>query len=351
MLLTRHPVMRRFWYAVMPMASLGQGPQPFTLLGENIVLWKKTDGTPAAARDRCCHRTAKLSKGFVEGDNIVCGYHGWQYDCSGACVKIPQFTTEKIPSGARIDAYHCTEKYGYIWVALEEPLAPIPELAEETMPGYRRIDQFHEEWNCGALRFIENTFDFAHQAYVHKAMHGLNDKPQPPKGEVTRNAHGLVMHITQPVRNPDSGKAHTGISADETVRKVVMDWYMPCARRMHITYPTGLVQSIISAATPIDDTRTMVLQWSYRNDSEADVPAAAINAFDRKILDEDRDMLAFVDDDMPLDTRMNLEQHMATDMPGIHIRRALMELLAEHGETEQSRLFTARPAVPVTAQA
>ncbi|MEC5399844.1 aromatic ring-hydroxylating dioxygenase subunit alpha [Uliginosibacterium sp. H1] len=345
MLITRQPALRKFWYAVMPAAMLAADrPQAFTLLGEKIVLWRDADGVPAVAQDRCCHRTAQLSKGYVENGNIVCGYHGWQYDCSGTCVKIPQFTNEKIPPGARVMAYRIAERYGYLWVALDEPLAPIPELAEDGDPAYRRIDQFYEEWNCGALRFIENTFDFAHQAYVHKAMHGLNDRPQPPLGKVTRHEHGLVMHITQPVRNPDAGKAHIGIASDETVRTVVMDWYMPCARRMHITYPTGLVQSIISAATPIDDTRTMVVQWSYRNDTEEQVPAATINAFDRKILDEDKDILAFVDDDLPLDTRMNLEQHMASDQPGIFIRRALMEVLARHGEQEVMRTATLQDA-------
>jgi phenylpropionate dioxygenase-like ring-hydroxylating dioxygenase large terminal subunit len=39
MLVTRQKVLRRFWYAIMPMAQLDAGPQPFTLLGEPIVLW------------------------------------------------------------------------------------------------------------------------------------------------------------------------------------------------------------------------------------------------------------------------------------------------------------------------
>ena len=52
MLVTQQAVLRRFWYAVMPMARLDQGPQPFRLLGEDIVLWKAADGTPAAVRDR-----------------------------------------------------------------------------------------------------------------------------------------------------------------------------------------------------------------------------------------------------------------------------------------------------------
>ena len=104
MLVTQQPVLRRFWYALFPMSAIEAGPKPFTLLGENIVVWKTADGTPAALRDRCCHRTAKLSKGTVVEGNIVCGYHGWTYDCSGACVRIPQAPDLQIPAGAKVPA-------------------------------------------------------------------------------------------------------------------------------------------------------------------------------------------------------------------------------------------------------
>jgi phenylpropionate dioxygenase-like ring-hydroxylating dioxygenase large terminal subunit len=139
MLVTQQKVLRQFWYAVMPISMLKDGPQPFTLLGEKIVLWLKSDGTPSALQDRCCHRTAQLSKGFVDNDNIVCGYHGWTYDGSGACVRIPQNPDGVIPAGAKVTPYFCEERYGYAWVALEEPLRPIPEFPEQNLPGYRRI--------------------------------------------------------------------------------------------------------------------------------------------------------------------------------------------------------------------
>ncbi len=44
MLATRQPVLRRFWYPVMPATLVDQGPQPFTLLDERIVLWKDGSG-------------------------------------------------------------------------------------------------------------------------------------------------------------------------------------------------------------------------------------------------------------------------------------------------------------------
>ena len=66
MLVTQQKVLRRFWYPVLPLDRLGDQPVPFTLLGEAIVLWRNEAGEPAAAIDRCCHRTAKLSKGFCQ---------------------------------------------------------------------------------------------------------------------------------------------------------------------------------------------------------------------------------------------------------------------------------------------
>ncbi len=55
MLVTQQPIFRRFWYPVMPRQRLAEGPQPFELLREPLVIWLDQQGQPAAVRDRCCH--------------------------------------------------------------------------------------------------------------------------------------------------------------------------------------------------------------------------------------------------------------------------------------------------------
>jgi phenylpropionate dioxygenase-like ring-hydroxylating dioxygenase large terminal subunit len=62
MLATKQPVLRRFWYATMSVDHLKDGPKPFTLLGEPIVLFLDAQGKPAALEDRCCHRTANCRR-------------------------------------------------------------------------------------------------------------------------------------------------------------------------------------------------------------------------------------------------------------------------------------------------
>ncbi|MDB5799202.1 MAG: Rieske 2Fe-2S family protein [Rhodocyclales bacterium] len=338
MLVTKQPVLRRFWYALMPMTSLDDGPKPFTLLGEKIVLWKKADGTPAALRDRCCHRTAQLSKGFVEGDNIVCGYHGWTYDCSGACVKIPQSPGSAIPAGAKVDAFHCQEKYGYVWVALEDPLRDIPHFPEDGAPGYRRIFQFYEEWKTSPLRMMENSFDNSHFSFVHKANFGILDQPTPAPYEFRDTDYGFEAETRVPIRNPEASFKITGTTDAITERHLINRYYLPFCRRFGCKYPaSGIDHIIYNCATPIDDERMILVQWLYRNDSEESVSTQALIDWDAAITAEDRDILEATDPDACVDTRRRVEFHMPSDKPGLMIRKQLMDLLHAHGEEEIHR--------------
>jgi phenylpropionate dioxygenase-like ring-hydroxylating dioxygenase large terminal subunit len=90
MLQTATPMLRRFWYPVIPLSSLAEGPKPFRLLGQDLVIWLDGEGRPAAMDDRCCHRTAKLSKGFYTDGRLACGYHGWEFAADGRVMRVPQ---------------------------------------------------------------------------------------------------------------------------------------------------------------------------------------------------------------------------------------------------------------------
>jgi phenylpropionate dioxygenase-like ring-hydroxylating dioxygenase large terminal subunit len=343
MLVTRQPVLRRFWYAVMPMARLAAGPQPFTLLGEDIVLWKQADGAPAALRDRCCHRTAKLSKGFVTDEGrIACGYHGWQYDCSGACVKIPQQPDTQIPAGAKVPAYRCVERFGYAWVCLGEPIAPLLGTPEEDL-GERRIHQFDETWRTGALRLMENSFDTAHFAFVHKGTFGQGDQPKPEKFVLTETEYGFEAEAIVPINNPPESHAITGTTAPVTKRHFHNQWHLPFLRKLGIVYPSGVRHTIYTCATPIDDERIQLIQWLYRNDREEDCPAALLNDWDTRVVLEDKVILESVDADAPVDVMRRDEQSMVTDKPGMLMRKRLLELLHTHGEQEVHRWHRIHP--------
>lgn len=334
MLTTKQKVLRRFWYAVMPLADLADGPKPFTLLGENIVLFLDANGKPAALKDRCCHRSAKLSKGWCNGGTIVCGYHGWAYDRTGKLVHVPQFPVQQEVPNLSTPAYFCESKYGYVWVALEEPLAPIFEVPEHEDATFRYIPQFYEVWNTSALRLMENSFDNAHFAFVHKGTFGQLDQPLPEKYEIIETDYGFEAETLITVANPPIQYRISGTDAPTTKRHMKNKWYMPFCRRLDIEYPSGLRHIILNSATPIDDDHIQVVQWLYRNDTEADCPAQQLIDWDYKITREDKDIIESTDADTPVNMSRRAEAHMVSDKPGMIMRKRLMALLEENGETE-----------------
>jgi len=335
MLVTRQPVLRRFFYPVVPVDRLADGPVPITLLGEPIALWQGADGAVHAVEDRCCHRTAKLSKGWTDGDAIVCGYHGWTYDGAGQCIRIPQWKDPDRPINFRIRSFAVEQRYGYAWVCLDDaPLAGVPDFPEAADPSFRLIQQFWEPWATAGLRVMENSFDNAHFSFVHRASFGDEGHPEPARLTIEEDETGFVMRSDVPVVNPEAQKKLLRMDDAHTVRHMTATWYLPFGRRLNIRYPNGLVHSIVTWATPVDDGTSQICQFVLRNDTEADAKAADIIAFDRQVTGEDKEILESTDPDVPLAVNSGLEFHMPSDRPGLLMRKRLARLLAEHGETE-----------------
>src|SRR5687768_12079412 len=95
--------LRNAWYVAAWSKELNEGTLPVQMLGDRVVLYRKTDGKVAALEDACPHRKLPLSMGRIKGDHIECGYHGLTFDCSGTCVKVPG--AAHIPPSAQVRSY------------------------------------------------------------------------------------------------------------------------------------------------------------------------------------------------------------------------------------------------------
>ncbi len=338
MLVTQQAVFRKYWHACMPLSMLDT-PKPFRLLGQDLVLFLDGQDQPAALADRCCHRTARLSKGRSVDGNLQCGYHGWTYDRSGQVVFIPQYEGGRpIPKEYRTPSYRCIARYGYAWVALEEPIAEIPPIPEFDDPGYRTIFQFYETWATSPLRALENSFDNSHFSFVHRNTFGIAAQPQPSKYELVDGQEGFYAETLIDAANPVRWRRISGEPGPTTTRHMRNAYFLPFSRRLDIEYPSGIRHIIINAFTPIDDGHIQLCQWLFRNDSEAQCPMRDLIEFDYVVTREDKEILETTDPDALVDTRRRgVEYSMDSDRPGILIRKKLMELLARHGEAEVHR--------------
>ena len=98
------------WYVAALAPEVGRTPRAVTMLSQDIVLYRREDGTPVALEDACPHRKLPLSMGRIKGDAIECGYHGLTFDCSGRCIDAA--TQPRIPPNARVRSYPVHERYG-----------------------------------------------------------------------------------------------------------------------------------------------------------------------------------------------------------------------------------------------
>ena len=70
------------------------------VLGKSIVAWRAEGGAWSVVEDSCPHRMAPLSLGFInEEKQLVCRYHGWEFNGDGKATSIPMSTDEKAREG------------------------------------------------------------------------------------------------------------------------------------------------------------------------------------------------------------------------------------------------------------
>ena len=165
---------RNIWYAAGWSDEITRQPLGRTYLNEDVVLYRRQDGTPVALQDLCPHRFVPLSKGALVGDNIECGYHGLQFDCSGACVINPH-QSGVVPRAAKVPTYPVVDKFGLIWIWMGEPALADPA----TVPDYAFYDpdklaEAHGTLflNCNYLLAMDNLTDLSHAAILHPVLQG-----------------------------------------------------------------------------------------------------------------------------------------------------------------------------------
>ena len=100
-----------------------------TWRGVELALWRSQSGKLSAWKDRCPHRGMRLSHGFVRGEALNCIYHGWTYDTSGSCVKIPAHPDLVPPAAIGAEVYACQEKSGIMFVSGDGDFRALPDLS------------------------------------------------------------------------------------------------------------------------------------------------------------------------------------------------------------------------------
>ena len=165
------------WYVAAWDNELAEGALiSRTIINEPVVIYRAGDGGLVAMADRCPHRSAPLSLGRLEGDEVRCMYHGLKFARSGACTEIPG--QDMIPATARVKTYPVVQRHSWIWVWMGDAAladeALIPPAVGLDDPNWV-LRHGHLDYEADYLLINDNLTDFSHLSYVHANSFGATE--------------------------------------------------------------------------------------------------------------------------------------------------------------------------------
>jgi vanillate O-demethylase monooxygenase subunit len=329
LLTNTHPALRRAWHPVARSDEVGDAPQRTTLLGQDWVL-VRLGGELRAFVDRCPHRLAPLSAGWVDGDVLRCSYHGWCFDGSGACTQIPSMgESDHIPARARVDAPGgLAERHGMVFLAPEPPVTELLDVPEADDDGFMhgRLDVIDARVGAGLM--IDNFLDMAHFPFVHAATIGTDEAAVVHDLDITREGYGMTVRSSHPFPNHEDPGVAAGVRPLMQTRNLVYRYRAPFSISLRIDYVEAPGTNVVDFfVQPMTDDVCRLYSSVHRNDLDGDEHRLAdCVAFERKILDEDLLVQErYVDRRLPLD--LTTELHVKADRMTVELRRILANLL------------------------
>jgi vanillate O-demethylase monooxygenase subunit len=317
--------LRRCWHPVAYSADVEPGPRSADLLGAPLVLWRDSRGEAHAFDDLCVHRGTALSLGSVRGDELVCAYHGWRYDGDGACTFIPQLAEPtRVPARARAGAHRCQERYGIVWVALDEPRWSLPEVPELEDPAWRVVRTGPFAWQCDASRQVENFTDFGHFAFVHPGLLGDPARAVVAPHEVRLEGHVLRYDYTRPdSKNTEAHPVYAAGARPADTRATRYALHLPYTLVEHIGWGSAERVVYFFVSGPVAPGRCIGYCLVARN-YNLDQPDDVWQQFERVIFGQDQRV---VESQRPEAVPFDLaaELHLRFDAVAVAYRRAMRE--------------------------
>jgi len=255
-------LMRRHWMPAClaeDVAVAGCTPRRIRLLGEDLVVFRDTEGRLGLLDDYCPHRRASLALGRNENCGLTCLYHGWRIDVEGNVLEMP---SEPPDSGfkerVKHKSYPVREAAGMIWTYM----GPADEMPEFEAPAFAPtadtpVAVAKIVIDCNWAQILEGAIDSAHSSTLHSSdmvparveragvtperwLRPSTDKA--PRLEVVPTSFGFrYAALRRPIKNAD---------VDQYVRVTLF------VAPFTVLIPPNSSYNVANVNVPIDDTHT-----------------------------------------------------------------------------------------------
>jgi phenylpropionate dioxygenase-like ring-hydroxylating dioxygenase large terminal subunit len=320
----KDPILMNDWHVVAPAEVLdATGIYNTRLMGEDIVRWRSGDKV-MAWKDLCVHRGVKLSLGQIVEGALECPYHGWTYDETGQCIKIPAHPEQSPPAKAHTITYHAKIERGLVWVCMNDepdprPLPVFPEWEDDT---YKRVLCGPYEFKAASPRVVENFLDAAHFPFVHENSLGTRERPELAPYDVVVE-DGVITASPIRVFQPDPDGTGEGKEVEYTYKV-----FRPLTAYFR-KEATEKGFAIMLMVTPVDELVSHAWMWMMMNHGH-DIPDEEWRKFQDEVAGEDVPIVESQRPELlPLD--LQAELHLRSDKTAIAYRQWLNEIGLTYG--------------------
>ncbi len=264
-------LMRRHWTPVCLIEEVSEAdgtPVKARVFGENLVVFRDTDGNVGVLDEACPHRRASLVYGRNEESGLRCLYHGWKMDVRG---NVLEMASEPASSGLaeklKHKAYPTREWGGMVWAwfgpadAMPEFKPPVWAPTEDTRVSIAKV-----LLPCNWAQILEGAIDSAHSSSLHSSdmvparvdgakatdknwLRPSTDKA--PRLQVQRTSYGFrYAALRRPIQNS---------STHDYVRSTV--FVAPATALI----PPNNLYNVANINVPMDDTSTAFyfIAWGH----------------------------------------------------------------------------------------
>jgi phthalate 4,5-dioxygenase oxygenase subunit len=278
-------IMRSHWLPVClseEVAEKDGAPVKARLAGEDLVVFRDSNGKLGVLDEHCPHRGASLVFGRNEECGLRCLYHGWKFDVDGNILEMASEPDgSAIKNSLRQKSYPVREAGGFVWAWLgpKEKLREFEPPAWAPKPGIKyAIVKMHAA--CNWAQVLEGSIDSAHSSSLHstnmptaevdsaqakedKWLRPSNDKA--PKLQFEPTSYGFrYAALRKPIRNPDT---------DQYVRTTLF------IAPFTVLIPPNDQYNLAQMLVPMDDVNTMFYWIAWHPDPKKGISQEAWRKF------------------------------------------------------------------------
>ena len=184
------------WFAIQLAHELRRGAvRRCRYFDRDLVLYRTSSGQARVVDAFCPHLGAHLGHGGrVDGEDLVCPFHGFRFAVDGACSGTPYGS--KPAKRVRLGQLPCREQGGVLLVWFDSlgrpPQWNVPEL---DVDGWSRLVSHRYRVATHPQETTENSVDFGHFTELHSFSSASMSGPLETDGPLLRASYGVTKPL------------------------------------------------------------------------------------------------------------------------------------------------------------